>query len=299
MQFKKIIDGEIIQLYTIVKPNDKWNKLYPKKYVCVIYDVNNKNVSIQNVDSVPIFYLMDKYCYIFSKQPSQQLKKTFGFMKDIHINDNNNIIKKCGFNSVNPELLTKDYNSVMCVLSLKNQEYPPTYLTQDIYIQSNYNEMITINDYQKVVNKIVNKHNKQFKINDFVDFIKQLQINFPLNYGGSIRRFHDTITKESFKNVINKQKQQYEYYLGYDCRDITDDNEIELAKHMEQSVYLSNNDYTYVYETYNNSMSKIKQICKDNNINYKQIHKHCISVNNDDYNKLSTKLTATLSDFIC
>ena len=295
MELVKVIDSDIMQLYAIHNADTTWNKTYPKKNVCVIYDVNNKAVYIENVDTIPIFNLIDKFSYVFSKQPDKQLKKAYKFMNDIHLSDTN-IAKKCGFNGVNSELLTNDCNAVMSIMSLKQYEYTPTYLTQEIYIQSDYNEMITTNDYQHIINKVVNKHCKQVKLKHFVDFIEELKNNFPLNYGGSIRRFVNIINKQTLKT---DKKNKHEYYIGYDCRTTDTANEIKLAEHIEHDVYTSKDDTVYVYETYNNPIENIKRICKDNNIPYEDIHKHCIKVNGDDYNKLSTQLVATLSDFIC
>ena len=284
-------------MYAVHNADDKWNKTYPKKNVCVIYDVNNKSVYVENVDTIPIFSLMDKFSYIFSKQPDKQLKKAFKFMNNINMNGKQNVIKKCGFNGVNSELLTNYYNAVMSIMSLSQYEYPPQYLTQEVYIQGDYNEMLTVKDYQHVANSVVDEHCKQFKFKHFVDFISELQKNFPLNYGGSIRRFVNVIDKQTLK--AKPSKNNYEYYIGYDCRTTDTNNEIKLAEHVEHNIYTSKDDNVYVYETYNNSISKIKEICKNNNLKYKDIHKHCIMVNSDDYNKLSTMLVATLSDFIC
>lgn len=294
MKLTKIIDGDIIQLYNITNTDDKWNKKYPKKNVCVIYDINNKIVYIENVDIVPIFKLIDKISYIFSKQPIKQLEKSFKFMQNIKSHDA--VVKRCGFNGVNSELLTNEYNAVVSLMSLNQYEYNPTYLTQEIFIQSNYDELIKINDYQKIFKKIVDKHCDQFKYNHFVDFIEELKNNFPLNYGGSIRRFVDIIDNKTLTNYNNNK---VNYYIGYDCRASTTDDEIKLSQHIENNTYKLNKDYVFVYETYNNSMKKIKDICKKENIEFKDIHKHCIKVSNNDYNKLSTKLISTLSDFIC
>lgn len=295
MKLTKIIDSDITQLYNIQNADDKWNKKFPKKNVCIIYDFNNKSVYVENVDVIPVFKLIDKLSYVFSKQPAKQLEKSFKFMQ--YMNTNDNIIKRCGFNGVNSELLTNGYNAVISLMSLKQYEYSPLYLPQEIYIRCDYDKLINLNDYQNIFNKIVVKHCEQYKLKHVIDFIEELKNNFPLNYGGTVRRFVNIIDNKALTN--NEINDDIKYYIGYDCRTATTNDEIKLSQHIENDIYNIKNECVYVYETYNNPMKTIKEICKNENIKYKDIHKHCIKINNDDYNKLSTKLTATLSDFIC
>ena len=293
MELVRVVDGDVLQLYSVHKPDNKWLKAFPKKNVCVMYDVNKSCVCIENIDTIPLYDLFDKLCYVFSTQPEKQLKTTYKFMNNRVVNKDG-VVKKCGFNSSNPELITKEYNAVLSLMSLSQYEYSPRYLTQEVFVQTTYDELTSVHDFQQVFTKIVNKHCEQFKHKHVVDFVKSLQQHFPLNYGGSLRRFPGKITTKSLSSL----SKDVEYYVGYDCRNITGAKEIKLAQHMEQYIY-SNNDYVYVYETYNNSIDNIKQLCKNNGIVYKDINKHCVLVNNDDYNRLSSQLKATLSDFIC
>lgn len=296
MYFDKVIDEDTRQIYTIVNPDKKWLAKFPQKHISIIFNVHDEKVSIIKSNSIPFFELLTNYGYVFSRLSKQKILKIFGKQQP---QENNPPIqrKMCGFNPSNSELLVAPYNSLLSIYSDKNTEYPLSYMSESIYALTTFDELMNMKNINESIKKIVENNLQQHKINHWIDFVKELKMFFPMNYGGTVRKFGKRIDKKEIKNccVLNPSTH---FYLGYDCRGITTEKEIMLSHQMENIVYNLNDELINVFETYNNPLEKIKKICKENKIQFITSNKHCIKIKNKDYDNLVKYLTATISDFI-
>ena len=293
MFFKRIFDKPTIQAYSVNNPTKEWLKKYPRKNVVVLFNLYRGEVSIKNTDTLPVFDFIGGCGYIFSTQPPKRLVKELCY---INTPPTDITTKRCGFNPSNSELLTAENNVVLSIFSMYDRDYPPSYTTESIFITSNYDEFtktVSNKNIHEIISKVMEKHIEQTVPKNLVAFITALQESFPLNYGGTIRRYGDVIDKKSLSQKITGN----DFYIGYDCRCGDTSKEILVSKLMETCSYKPS-DTVRVYETYNNPMEHIQEVCDKNHIKYSFVHKHCITVNSDDYEKLSQLLVARLSDFI-
>lgn len=318
MELHKVIDESLLQIYNIVKPDKQWKSVFPYKYVYVYYDIMNNNVFIKQSNDFDIYKLLDictnpmsnYFAYMFTTESISKLKRLTSCLYDMKSKDKNKyyVDKTCGLNPANPELFTKDNNVMFNVLSKDNFEYPPTFIHEHIYVLSNYDEIINENKkaFNKCINNIVNKDidkqiesNKHSKYNSlFVKFIIDLKNNFPLNYNGSIRRFSNKITSKDFITKGTNNNETLKFYIGYDSRDIDSQKENSLVKTMETITDTNKNIWMIIYETYNNPIKNIIDVCNKNNIEYKIVNKKSILIRNNKYSDLAKHLITSISDFV-
>ena len=318
MELHKVIDESLLQIYNIVKPDKQWKSVFPYKYVYVYYDIMNNNVFIKQSNDFDIYKLLDictnpmsnYFAYVFTTEPINKLKRLTSCLYDMKSKDKNKyyVDKTCGLNPANPELFTKENNVMFNILSKDNFEYPPTFIHEHIYVLSNYDEIINENKkaFNKCINNIVNKDidkqiesNKHSKYNSlFVKFIIDLKNNFPLNYNGSIRRFSNKITSKDFITKGTNNNETLKFYIGYDSRDIDSQKENSLVKTMETITDTNKNNWMIIYETYNNPIKNIIDICNKNNIEYKIVNKKSILIRNNKYSDLAKHLITSISDFV-
>lgn len=318
MELHKVIDESLLQIYNIVKPDKQWKSVFPYKYVYVYYDIMNNNVFIKQSNDFDIYKLLDictnpmsnYFAYMFTTESISKLKRLTSCLYDMKSKDKNKyyVDKTCGLNPANPELFTKDNNVMFNILSKDNFEYPPTFIHEHIYVLSNYDEIINENKkaFNKCINNIVNKDiekqiesNKHSKYNSlFVKFIIDLKNNFPLNYNGSIRRFSNKITSKDFITKGTNNNETLKFYIGYDSRDIDSQKENSLVKTMETITDTNKNNWMIIYETYNNPIKNIIDICNKNNIEYKIVNKKSILIRNNKYSDLAKHLITSISDFV-
>lgn len=318
MELHKVIDESLLQIYNIVKPDKQWKSVFPYKYVYIYYDIMNNNVFIKQSNDFDIYKLLDictnpmsnYFAYMFTTEPISKLKRLTSCLYDMKSKDKNKyyVDKTCGLNPANPELFTKDNNVMFNVLSKDNFEYPPTFIHEHIYVLSNYDEIINENKkvFNKCINNIVNKDiDKQIESNKhskykslFVKFIIDLKNNFPLNYNGSIRRFSNKITSKDFITKGTNNNETLKFYIGYDSRDIDSQKENSLVKTMETITDTNKNNWMIIYETYNNPIKNIIDVCNKNNIEYKIVNKKSILIRNNKYSDLAKHLITSISDFV-
>ena len=318
MELHKVIDESLLQIYNIVKPDKQWKSVFPYKYVYVYYDIMNNNVFIKQSNDFDIYKLLDictnpmsnYFAYVFTTEPISKLKRLTSCLYDMKSKDKNKyyVDKTCGLNPANPELFTKDNNVMFNILSKDNFEYPPTFIHEHIYVLSNYNEIINENKkvFNKCINNIVNKDiEKQIESNKhskykslFVKFVIDLKNNFPLNYNGSIRRFSNKITSKDFTTKGTNTNETLKFYIGYDSRDIDSQKENSLVKTMETITDTNKNNWMIIYETYNNPIKNIIDVCTKNNIEYKIVNKKSILIRNNKYSELAKHLITSISDFV-
>ena len=318
MELHKVIDESLLQIYNIVKPDKQWKSVFPYKYVYIYYDIMNNNVFIKQSNDFDIYKLLDictnpmsnYFAYVFTTEPISKLKRLTSCLYDMKSKDKNKyyVDKTCGLNPANPELFTKENNVMFNILSKDNFEYPPTFIHEHIYVLSNYDEIINENKkaFNKCINNIVNKDidkqiesNKHSKYNSlFVKFIIDLKNNFPLNYNGSIRRFSNKITSKDFITKGTNNNETLKFYIGYDSRDIDSQKENSLVKTMETITDTNKNNWMIIYETYNNPIKNIIDVCNKNNIEYKIVNKKSILIRNNKYSDLAKHLITSISDFV-
>lgn len=295
MKLKKVIDYPSLQCYIIDKFDKKLNKKYPKNNIIIRFRPLISLVSTINTDDLPGYEIFNDMIYMFCKRSTKYNEKSLKKIYEniLGKNTSNNLVKYCGLNSCEQSLFTKDNNVILQIFSLENREYPITYFKESINVITNYNEISkTSNDKLKsAINKIVKDNS--IDVSDFETFVKLLNDNFPLNYGGSLRRFENEIEFNE-KSTTRKQK-EYDFYIGYDLRFSNSQKENELVNRFEDISYKDKNKIV-ICETYNNKISDIKKQCKNKKIKYTELNKYAIKIDNKDFDKL--KLVSTISDFI-
>ena len=288
MEFKKVIDKDYLQVYTIIKPSKEWISKYPHNSVIISFNNNTKTVMLRNTDNAFDWKILNSISYIFTTLNEKAVKKMFS---SLPYNDSMPFNKHCGLNPVDQTLYTADKNVILSIFSLQECIYSPNYIAESINVKSSYDEIMNTDNKQfhEVINKIVKTASKP--LNSFVNFIDAIYKSFPFNYMATLRRFNEVIKEDDLKKETNNNK----YYIGYDMRygDLYKEN--KLIHKMEDLNY-NDTDKIVIFETYNNPMSKIIQQLKAKDIKFKQIHEHCIQLNVKDYNKL--KLVSTITDFI-
>lgn len=318
MELHKIVDEECLQIYNVIKPDKQWKEVFPYKYVYIYYDLMDNNIYIKQSNEFDVYKLIDictnmnsdTFAYVFATESATKLKRLTSCLTN-EIDDKNNkyyVDKTCGLNPANPELFTKENNVMFNILSKDNFKYSPLFINEHIYVLSDYKEIINENkkSFYKCINNIVNdnmkiqiENNKKSKYkSQFVKFVIDLKNYFPFNYNGSIRRFEDKITAKDFLTLPINSKDFIKYYIGYDSRDIDSLKENDLVKQMETLTDNNKNNWMIIYETYNNPIKKILNICDKNKIEYKMVNKKSILIKNSSYNTLEKHLYTSIADFV-
>lgn len=289
MEFHKVIDNDFLQVYHIKHPNDEWKKKFKEPTVIVSYNPDNRLVKIRNTNKIFDWRLISDLSYVFTTSPESVIKNAF---KKIPLPDGINVNKKCGFNGTVPEIFSNKHDIVLTAFSMSEEEYSPLMLYESFSMVTNKEELKSNgSNLMKIINKVI--RSRMRKKYSFVDFVSNLGKSFPLNYMVTLRRFYSVITEKDLDP--NNMVKDVNFYIGYDCRYGTTITENELSKHMETILYKPG-DIIYVYETYDNPMKKIIENCKQKNIKYKELHKHCISMSYKDYCNL--QLVSRISDFM-
>ena len=299
MKAFKIFDAPYTQIYHISKPSKEFKNKYKLSSIVISYLPTMKSIITKNVDKLLDPIVLNGFAYIFTTKDKKDVFNELRIKKapDASIFEDYINNKKCGMNGVNQDIFNKNDNVVLSVMSVQNEIYPPSYLEGETDILTNIKELekLTPKHLQNSINKAIKSKTKH--IDNLLEFIQYLSDEFPINYGGSLRRFSDTIDESSFKK--SSQKNDLKYYIGYDIRYSDSMEENDLNKLMEK---LSDWDerkkdnFIYVYETYNNPMNEIIKQCENKKIKYKIMFNHCIKINENDYDKL--KLISHMSDYV-
>lgn len=311
MILKKILDYPFFQCYLIDKSDKETNKMFPENNIIVKYNPQLSLVSTVNVSTLPSWEIFNDLTYMFCKQSTKFNEKTLTnlYRNIIGKQETENTVKYCGLNSCEQSLFTKDNNVILQLYSLENKEYPITFLQESVNIVTNYDDIKKLNKdkLKTALNNIVD--NNSVHVSNFVEFIKMLNQCFPLNYGGTLRRFEKIIdfskinqkdTSKVNQKDISKVNQKdthksYDYYIGYDLRFSNSIKENELV-HIFEDLSYDDKNKIIICETYNNSIKDIIKQCKQKKIKYSVIDKYTIKINNEDYDKL--KFITTIADFI-
>lgn len=289
MELHKVIDNDFIQVYHIKNPSAEWKKKYKKSTVVVSYNPDYQTVKTRNINKIFDWGIMSDLSYIFTTEPKQMIKNAF---KNIPLQNSVPVNKKCGFNATKPEAFSDEFDVMMTAFSMDNVEYSPLMLFESFTIASTKEELNKCGDkLMSTVNKIAKSHLP--KKMTFVEFIPALAKTFPLNYMITLRKFYKVITEKHLDPKTNVK--DVDFYIGFDSRHGTTLTENELSKQMESRIYKPN-DIIHVYETYNNPMDKIQKSCKEKNIDFVIVHKHCISMKYKDYCNLP--LVSRISNFV-
>ena len=294
MKAEKVIDNLYLQVYHVSNLTKDYKNEFPKQNVIITYAPETSGIISKNSADIRDPLLNLGYTYIFTTLNKEEiitkLKIKEPFDKSIEKDYLNN--KSCGMNGVNQDIYTKNNNVVMSVMSSQSELYPINYIRGDIDILTNYKELsgLTGAKFKTAINKAVNSVITPLKT--FNNLIKSLSKEFPLNYGGSIRRFKNTITENDLKK---KDSNEYKYYIGYDIRYSNYKQENDLNKIMEK-LTKEKDDVLYVYETYSNPIKDILKQCKEKKIKYELVYKYCIKIKEEDYDKLN--LSACVSEYV-
>ena len=290
MKFEKVIDEAYTQVYHVVEPSKEWLKRFPCKTTIITYNPNTAIIKSKNTNAPIDISIVAVFSYVFTTIPPAAIKSVF---KGLPFDTPPKLRKHCGLNGCEQSLYSEKNNTLISLFSLPKYEYPPTYIRERINIVASYDEIMNIDDklFDQVVGNIFVKSNS--KIKSLIDFVDTIKERFPFNYMLTVRRFHKTLTNDSFKNP--KPLGLKHFYIGYDMRygDLIKEN--KLIKRMESLAY-NDKDDILVYETYNNPMKTIIKQCEDKQIKYTEIHKHCIKLKMEDYLKLN--LVSKISDFV-
>ncbi len=283
MEFKKVYDSFVCQVYYVKKPTSEYKKLYPKKYTFIYKNLGSDDVEIRNSNTIDIMF-MRCLMYVFTTVNDNTFLKLMGKPETLE----NEIFASQRGDMINH--FTSEYDVVMSIDTLPQFEYPPNMYSDQI-IQCKYSVIHKLSESE--LKKTVNDTIKLLSETELslISWIYELYRHFPTNIDGSIRRFHNSLTNNTINNITLKP---FTLSIGYDMR--VDDNikELSMTKLIEDT-FVPNIKIT-LYETFNHDITSIKKHLDKNNIKYTDNDKHSVILTHKEYNKIG--LNFQICDFV-
>lgn len=284
MKLKRIINNDNLQGYSIKNPSSKFKSMYPNKYIFVIN--SNGNVVIDNVNSIPIIFAMQKIIgYIFTYADSFP---DFMNCNSVKYTDVGNTFPSCL-----DEYFIKNDDKVDLILSCKgNNNEVPLQFIKTIVIRCNSEEFMK-NNLKTSILKIANNVLEDNKIDNVEDWLKNIINDAPFNNNEFPYKYGKTISNKKLKEKSKLTKDNI--FIEYDLRAKSYEHENNFICELENEFETKDTKIT-LFNTYNDILSEVRKQLDEKKLKYDVLDANSISVNIKYLRKLDIEFQ--LNDFI-
>jgi len=308
MNFKKIFDSEILQVYSIKNPSVNMKKMFPKKFIVGINAMGmTHSVNVNTLPSILAYGIATGYIFTYeSTFPNNIIRSP---KKSSFINKMGSTLPVCLDQYFNESYSNKD-EKVDIILSCNSKNaIMPINFTQEILIRSNSTKLfgydtkeellknkVDKNKISKIIMKTINDNIE--RVDSLENWVQEVIINVPLNCEGFTIKYPNVINSKNLrKSKISKNK----LFIGYDFRPRIDDESIDIYDY-ENIIITSIEDIfekpsmkLHIKDNYNGLLSRIKEELDKNKLKYLD-YKDEIIVTLANLRKLD--LTYNLTDFL-
>lgn len=300
MKLDKLLDNKICQIYSISEPSKAFKAKYPSKFI-IIYLSGTNDIFIDNTDELDVSEIMsnDGCVYIFTYHktvPNRILSAIVAFSKNVKIYTAQGSNVACLDQYYIKEATNmKSQPQVVMAVYPRNKIVPPLF-NRPVIIRANIKKLQLDNIAEQVceiVNQTIlakSQNSDNFTVEDWVnDFIIH---PFATAYGACV-----VYPKHISDNTVTKLMhcKPLDINILYDVRAKSYAEELKVFTILGEA-FNGKNMYVTVYDTYNNTLDKIKRQLDAQNLHYTEPNQYSIVTKYENMKAINVKYA--LNDFL-